>query len=427
MCRAAAWASSRASGAGSRAASSATTYSAKPPCGRAGVASTRRPSAVSPQISTPGVKGSGGRTWYWPRQSSASGKLMFAARTAISTWPSPGVGRSACSSSITSLGSPFRCTRHACMRGLHNTVGITTAPAHTKRSLAHLGTPRPVPATPRSRALRLGPDVHPLPLGPEQAEEFDRLVTHGTEPVREPRVELGGLTGPQDQVVLGELEPEPAAEYVEPLVPLVGALLGDFGTGGLLHHLVRLEASRPGGERQGGPRTVHDGLRPDPRVAHRRRPDEVVERHLMSPGDGQQELQTGTPTAGFEPGQGGHGDPRGLGERRECHTPVLAQPPQTWADPGQHGVESGVVLVLFLHAVHCRISNPVCQSDSRRPGAGKRLACAPEARGRRARQRGKTSKATAGRPPKRSAAAPVVPARNVRQYASGSSSVSTSM
>ena len=35
---------------------------------------------VSPQISTPGVNGSGGRTWYWPRQSSASGKLMFAAQ-----------------------------------------------------------------------------------------------------------------------------------------------------------------------------------------------------------------------------------------------------------------------------------------------------------------------------------------------------------
>lgn len=43
------------------------------------------------------------------------------------------------------------------------------------------------------------------------------------------------------------------------------------------------------------------------------------------------------------------------------------------------------------------------------------------------RQRAKTSKATAGRPPKRSAAAFVVPVRKVRQYASGSWSVSTSI
>ena len=63
MCRAAASASSSASGAGSSAAASATAYSAKPPYGSAGLAMTRRPSSVSPQISTPGVNGSGGLTW----------------------------------------------------------------------------------------------------------------------------------------------------------------------------------------------------------------------------------------------------------------------------------------------------------------------------------------------------------------------------
>ncbi len=93
-------------GRGSRAAASATAYSAKPPCGSAGLASTRRPSSVSPQISTLGCL----RQWrpdlQRPRHISTSGKLMFAARTLSRTCPSPGTGRSTSWSSITWLGSP---------------------------------------------------------------------------------------------------------------------------------------------------------------------------------------------------------------------------------------------------------------------------------------------------------------------------------
>ena len=53
--------------------------------------------------------------------------------------------------------------------------------------------------------------------------------------------------------------------------------------------------------------------------------------------------------AGFQPGQRADGDAGRLGERRERHAPLLADPAQPGADPGEYGVQLGVVLVLFLH------------------------------------------------------------------------------
>ena len=97
MCSAAASASSSAGGAAKAAAASSRAYSAKAPPGSTGVPITRSPArspaTTSPHSSTPGVKGSGGRTWYRPRTISASGKLTAAARTRTSSWSGPGAGQ----------------------------------------------------------------------------------------------------------------------------------------------------------------------------------------------------------------------------------------------------------------------------------------------------------------------------------------------
>jgi 2-polyprenyl-6-methoxyphenol hydroxylase-like FAD-dependent oxidoreductase len=56
-------------------------------------------------------------------------------------------------------------------------------------------------------AARPGPDVHPLALRPEQDQQLGGLGPRAAEPVRDPRVELGGLPRLHDEVVLGEPQP----------------------------------------------------------------------------------------------------------------------------------------------------------------------------------------------------------------------------
>mmetsp|Transcript_43812 Transcript_43812/g.131338 ORF Transcript_43812/g.131338 Transcript_43812/m.131338 type:complete len:204 (-) Transcript_43812:30-641(-) len=67
--------------------------------------------ATTPDTSEPGTNGSGGFTWYKPCTMSASGKLMLAAATSISTSPCPTSGAGRCSTLSTprpmgSVGSP---------------------------------------------------------------------------------------------------------------------------------------------------------------------------------------------------------------------------------------------------------------------------------------------------------------------------------
>jgi 4,5-epoxidase len=56
-------------------------------------------------------------------------------------------------------------------------------------------------------AARPGPDVHPLALRPEQDQQLGGLRPGGAEPVRDARVELGGLARLHDEVVVGEPQP----------------------------------------------------------------------------------------------------------------------------------------------------------------------------------------------------------------------------
>jgi hypothetical protein len=56
--------------------------------------------------------------------------------------------------------------------------------------------------------------MHPLALLPEDDEQLKGLAADVRDRVRHPGVELGGLTGPQKEILLAESEPQFAGEDV---------------------------------------------------------------------------------------------------------------------------------------------------------------------------------------------------------------------
>lgn len=82
--------------------------------------------------------------------------------------------------------------------------------------------------------------------------------------MRDPRVELGDLAGPQHEILLAEHQPEPTGEHVHPVVAFVGAQVG-IGATRPEHELVRLDPSAVAGEGDDGRSvTVPRVLRPSP-------------------------------------------------------------------------------------------------------------------------------------------------------------------
>ncbi len=63
-------------------------------------------------------------------------------------------------------------------------------------------------------------------LAAEQAQQLDRPVADAAEPVRDPRIELGGLARMQDEILIAEHQPQLAVQDVEPLIAFVGLRLG---------------------------------------------------------------------------------------------------------------------------------------------------------------------------------------------------------
>src|SRR4028119_1697165 len=103
-------------------------------------------------------------------------------------------------------------------------------------------------------AGRRGAHVHPLTLRPVERQQLGGPVVGVARPVRGAGVELGDLAGGEDDVGVAEQQPQPARQHVDPLVPLVRALLTGLPTP------VR---------RQG----LLGGLPPPPPPASRSRPD----------------------------------------------------------------------------------------------------------------------------------------------------------
>ena len=124
-------------------------------------------------------------------------------------------------------------------------------------------------------------------------------VASRTEPVREPGVELGDLTGSHRDVVVGEDQAQLPGQHVEPLVAVVGAQLG-FAALGRDDHLPRVLTGRLLGQRHDDAAVADPRLEPDPGIADLGRADELVERHPVRLGDRQEQLQAGLALARFQ-------------------------------------------------------------------------------------------------------------------------------
>ncbi len=95
-------------------------------------------------------------------------------------------------------------------------------------------------------------------------------------------------------------------------------------------------------------------LESDPRIAGRRRPDQLVERHLVGAGHRQQQFERRPAPTGFEAGQRAHGNAscgRELGQRRAAFLADGAQ-------PGPDRVEH----LLVVHGFICYYGNYICQA-----------------------------------------------------------------
>ena len=145
--------------------------------------------------------------------------------------------------------------------------------------------------------------MHALALRAEEHQHLGGLGTGAAEPVRDAGVELGDLAGLHGEVVLGEPQAQPPGQDVHPLVALVGLLLHvavPAGRGWRDDHLVRPRSARPLSQRDERAAMAAERLHADARVARRGRADEIIERHLIRAGQGQQQLQGRLAAAGLQ-------------------------------------------------------------------------------------------------------------------------------
>jgi hypothetical protein len=144
--------------------------------------------------------------------------------------------------------------------------------------------------------------MHALALRAEEHQHLSRLRRGAAEPVRDASVELGDLAGLHDEVMLGQSQPQLPGQHVHPLVALVDLLFGvAVGPGWRDDHLVCPRPARPLGQRDERAVMAAKRLQPDTRVARRWRADEVVERHLIGAGQGQQQFQGRLAATGLQP------------------------------------------------------------------------------------------------------------------------------
>jgi hypothetical protein len=99
--------------------------------------------------------------------------------------------------------------------------------------------------------------------------------------------------GVNTKIVLAEHEPQTPAEDVQPFITLVRSLVGLLGTTPSGRHdmFVGLEAADPTGEGHDGHPIAGNRTRMDAGIAGGWRADKLVDRHLISPSEGQQELE----------------------------------------------------------------------------------------------------------------------------------------
>jgi hypothetical protein len=170
--------------------------------------------------------------------------------------------------------------------------------------------------------------VHALALRAEEHQQLGRLGTGAAKPVRDAGVELGDLAGLHDEVVLGEPQPQPPGQDVHPLIALVGLLLDVAvvaGRGWRDDDLVRPRPARPLRQRNERAAMAAERLQADARVARRGRADQVIERHLVRAGQGQQQLQGRLAAAGLQARQRAGGDAGHAGQPGQRQLALLPQ------------------------------------------------------------------------------------------------------
>ena len=119
-----------------------------------------------------------------------------------------------------------------------------------------------------------------LAVSAEQAQDFHRPITGGSEPVRDLGVELGDFARAHGDVVVGEDQPQLAAQDVQPLVALVGAKIR-FAGFRRDHHLPRMHAARLLRQRHDGATATLLWSQPDPRIPDLGGVHELVEGDAM--------------------------------------------------------------------------------------------------------------------------------------------------
>ena len=175
---------------------------------------------------------------------------------------------------------------------------------------------------------------------------------------------------------------------VQPFVAVVCLLLGRGGRPLCREdQLVGLQPALLSRERHHRHAVAVERARMDARVGRRRRLDQVVQRHLVGAGQGQQQLQGRLAAAGLQPRERAHRDAGGPRDRAEGEVPLGPQRPEART----HRVED-VVHRRRIESL-CHSSNHSCRSghaarpwrhDFPRPAVRRR----DHRRGRRRTERG---------------------------------------
>lgn len=76
------------------------------------------------------------------------------------------------------------------------------------------------------RCFASGAQVRAFPLSAQETEKFDGAIIRVAEPVWGPRVELGRLARPHNEVVASEDQTQPTIQDVDPFKTLVTRSLG---------------------------------------------------------------------------------------------------------------------------------------------------------------------------------------------------------
>ncbi|GHJ26000.1 hypothetical protein TPA0910_04330 [Streptomyces hygroscopicus subsp. sporocinereus] len=180
--------------------------------------------------------------------------------------------------------------------------------------------------------------------------------------MREVGVEFGGFALGEDEVLVAEDDPQPPAQDVQPVVALVraGVGLAAVGQAGREQVLVRLQPAGFAAQRDDGHAVAGERLRTHPGVGFGRGADQLVDRHPVGPGQGQQEFEARSAPAGLQPGQGADRDAGGLGHGGQGGPAATAQRAQPGSDRGEYGVE--VVVHPFTVHSFCGFRKELCRN-----------------------------------------------------------------